>query len=129
MRKWLLAASILSLFASLTACAHRNAAYGYGVGGVFPEGCEFDEECYAGPQYTCVFYQPPAAPARLEIALARPHGSPRVIGPREGLAGGSPGPSAPSVTSSMPPSPPPVARAPVVLSSPPSGGRAPQSRD
>lgn len=126
MKKWLLAASVLSLVFSLAACAHQNAAYGYG--GVFMEGCEFDQECYAGPQYTCVFYQPAAAPARLEIALAKHRGSPRVTGPREGLAGGSSGPTAPTSTSYTAPVPPPVARAPVVTASP-SGGRAPQTRD
>jgi hypothetical protein len=125
MRKWLLAASILSLVFSLAACAHREAAYGYG--GVFMEGCELDEPCYAGPQYTCVLYQPPTAQTRLAIEVAKHRGSPRVIGPRDGLAGGSAGPSAPSTTNYTPPAPA-VARAPVVVASP-SGGRTPQSRD
>lgn len=125
MRKWLLSASILYLFACLTACAHREAAYGYG--GAFVEGCDFDQECYAGPQYTCVFYQPPASPARLEIALARHRGSPRVVGPHEGMSGGS-APGAPSSTTYTAPAPPPVARAPIVTASP-SGGRSPQTRD
>jgi hypothetical protein len=127
MRKWLLAASILSLLLSLTACAHQEAAYGYGGVGAFMEDCEFGQDCYAGPQYTCVFYQPPVAPARLAIAVARHRGSPRVVGPHEGMSGGS-GPSAPSTTTTyMPPAPAP-ARAPIVTASP-SGGRSPQTRD
>jgi hypothetical protein len=127
MKKWLLAVSILSLVFSLTACAHREAAYGYG--GAFVEGCEFDQECYAGPQYTCVFFQPPTAQTRMQNAVAKRHGSPRVVNPHEGLAGGSPGPTAPSSTSYTAPAPAPVARAPVVMASPSSGGRTPQSRN
>lgn len=127
MRKWLLPVSILSLLLSLTACAHQEAAYGYGGGGVFMDDCEYGQDCYAGPQYTCVFYQPPVAPARLAIAVARHRGSPRVVGPHEGMSGGSAG--APSTTTTyMPTQPVSVSRAPIVTASP-SGGRSPQTRD
>jgi hypothetical protein len=123
-KKWLLAGSLLT-FAALAGCAHQaGGGYAYGGGGYLDDECGLAQDCYAGPQYTCVLYQPASAPARLDISLARHTHSTRTLDPREGF-GGTPGPdwsagsSVPSA-SSLPPPPPPVAREPVVLVSPPS---------
>jgi len=121
MKEWLFAGLLLSL-ASLAGCAHQTGGYAYGG---FPEDeCGPMEDCYGGPQYTCVFYQPAVAPARMEISLARHAHSPRIVGPREGSPGMPPPDSSAgssSTTASAPPPPPPlVAREPVILVSPPS---------
>jgi hypothetical protein len=130
MRRWQSGSSVLFLSISLAACAHRTAGYGYGYGGTLDSGCGYEEDCYAGPQYTCVFYQPPAAPARLRIWIAQHDRAPRVVNPRDGVSGGTPNSgssvSSDAASASLPVS---VSRAPVITASPPAGGRTPQARN
>lgn len=116
MRKWLLAVSSSVLALSLAGCAHQTGGGAYGVG--YLDECQFGDDCYyGGPQYTCVFFQPAAAPARMEITVARHSRSTRVVGPRD-EGPGTYGPGSSSATVSAPASVPAVAREPVVVASP-----------
>ena len=118
MKKSLILVASMVLAASLSGCAHTGG--GYGGGGAYFEDCGYDGDCYGGPQYTCVFYEPVPAPARLEIALAfaqRSHAT-RTLGPR-GEIGPAPSPSdSGSSFSSSTSAPSTVSRAPVVPASP-----------
>ena len=119
MRKRVLSVVSMLLALTLASCAHQA---GGGYGGGFYYDCEFGGDCY-GPQYTCVFYQEPAAaPARMEINVARHSHSTRVVGPREGSAPQDYGSSSSSSSASAPPPPatsmPIVARDPVVVAAP-----------
>jgi hypothetical protein len=121
MRKRALAVSSMVLALSLASCAHQaGGGYASGAGGGFDD-CEFGGDCYGGPQYTCVFYEwPAAAPSRMEINLARHSHSTRVVGPRDGSAPQDSGSSS-SSSASAPPSAtsmPIVARDPVVIAAP-----------
>ena len=130
MRRRLLPASFLLLLVGLAGCAHRSAGGGGGYAGMAYGDCEFGEDCY-GPEttpYTCVFFQAPAMPTRLGIALAtHQHPSPRVVNRGDGV------PTSPWIDSgavgssagAMPP-PAPIAREPVVVASPVGGGRSPR---
>lgn len=117
--------SVVSMLLALTlaSCAHQaGGGYVYGGGGYFDD-CEFGGDCYGGPQYTCVFYEWPAAvPARMEINVARHSHSTRVVGPRDGSTPQDYGSSSSSSSASAPPpsatSMPLVARDPVVVAAP-----------
>jgi len=117
MKRRLFAAAFAVLAVSLAGCAHTGA----GGGGAYYGDCGFDEDCYGGPQYTCVFNEEPVAmPARLDIFLAQRHAGPRIVGPRDSGPGmsspdssGSSVPSSSSTTSFST-----VGREPVVLASP-----------
>jgi hypothetical protein len=124
MKRWLPSLLSILFLAVLGGCAHESA--GSLAGGGYLEGeCEFAGDCYGGPEYDygCIFYQPMTMPARMEIVQARQIRVPRSVEPR----GGPSGPSAPDAPSSVsvPAMPAPVAREPVVLVSPSSGGRTP----
>ncbi|HKA37625.1 MAG TPA: hypothetical protein VKH43_12450 [Thermoanaerobaculia bacterium] len=119
MKTRLLAAAFAVLAVSFAGCAHTG---GGGGGGAYFGDCGFYDDCYGGPQYTCVLYdeRPVAAPARMDIALAQRHHGPRTVGPRDSGPGtSSSGSSGSSVPSSSPTTSfSTVDRAPVVVASP-----------
>ena len=126
MIKRLSAAALLSLGVILSGCAHESGAYFSGSG--FPDECELGGDCYAGPQYTCVFYGPASLPARLEIDVARHSRFTRIVNPRDSGPGMPPpdsGGSASASASAPAPAPAMPAREPVILVSPPTDGRIP----
>jgi hypothetical protein len=130
MKKWLLAATLGALVISLSGCAHESAGYAYG-GGLWSD-CELGSDCYGGPVYTCVLYEPAPAslPARLEINQAsRAHG-PRIVHPREpGTPSSDSSGASFSSASTQPAVPMTPAREPVTLVSAPSEGRTPHTRN
>ena len=117
MRRWLPGVSLMFLALSMAGCAHQTGGY---VGGGYFEECEPGYDCYGGYQYTCVFFEPPASPTRLEINLAHRHGHTRLVHPRDEGPGTAPqdhgsGSSSANVSA---PSMPTVAREPVVVAAP-----------
>ncbi len=132
MRKRLLLISSLPLLLGLAGCAHQSAGAGGYAGMAFGD-CEFEEDCYGGPErtpYSCVFYQSPSMPARMAITVPRHHPSPRVVDRGDWMPGSpsmdSSG-SASSSASAAPAAPSPVSREPVVLASPSGEGRTPRT--
>jgi hypothetical protein len=132
MRKRALLLSSLPLLIGLAGCAHQTAGGGGYAGMAFGD-CEFEADCYGGPErspYSCVFYQSPSMPARMAIGVSGHHPSPRVVN-RGDWAPGSPSydssGSASSSSAAPPPPPPPVSREPVVPASPSGGGRTPHT--
>lgn len=120
MKRRLLSAAFAVLAVSLAGCATGGGGYGSGGGAYFAD-CGYDEDCYGGPQYTCVFYETPAAPSvRMDIFLAQRHHGTRIVGPRDPGPGmssfDSSGSSVPSGSSAAPSIT--VAREPVVVASP-----------
>jgi len=131
MRRRLLPASFLLLLIGLAGCAHQSAGGGGGYAGTAFGDCEFGEDCY-GPGtnrgYTCVFFEAPAMPARLEITgTARHHPFPRNVENRSWTPGSPPVDSSGSASSFSAAPAPVVMREPVVVASP-SGDRAPAPR-
>jgi len=130
MKKWLAAAALGALAISLSGCAHQSAGYAYGGG--FLSDCELESDCYGGPAYTCVFYEPAPAslPARLEINQAnRAHG-PRIVHPREPVAPSSESSGASFASASTQPAAPvSPAREPVTVVSAPPDGRTPRTHN
>ena len=121
MKRWLLALASIVLVASFCGCAHTGG-YASG-GGAYFDDCVLDEDCYGGPQYTCVVYVPPAQmTTRMQLSLAERSHSTRILGPRgepatapsdSGSLTASPGTTAPSATSA-----PIISRGSVVVAAP-----------
>jgi hypothetical protein len=123
MKKRLLLIPSLLLLLGLIGCAHQGAG---GYAGMAFGDCEFEADCYGGPErtpYSCVFVQSPSMPARMAITVPRHHPSPRVV--ERDWTPGSPSNDS-SVSASAAP-PPPVSREPVVLASPSGGDRTPRT--
>ncbi len=123
MRKRLLLIPSIALLLGFAGCAHQSAGGGGGYAPMAFGDCEFETDCYGGPEgtyYSCVFYQSPSMPARMTITVPRHHPSPRVVN-RGDWTPGSPSTDSSSTSSVAPP--PPVSREPVVLASPSGGGR------
>jgi hypothetical protein len=132
MTKRLLLISSLPLLLGLAGCAHQSASAGGYAGMAFGD-CEFEEDCYGGPErtpYACVFYQSPSMPARMAITVPKHHPSPRVVGRGDSMPDRPSNDSSGSANTSSaapPPAPPPVSREPVVLVSPSGEGRTPRT--
>jgi len=128
MKKRLLLIPSLSLLLGLVGCAHQSAGAGRYAGMAFGD-CEFEEDCYGGPEttpYSCVFVQSPSMPARMAITVPRHHPSPRVV-ERDWTPGNPSNDSSVSASAAPPPPPAPVSREPVVLASPSGGDRTPRT--
>jgi hypothetical protein len=136
MRKRLLRILSLPPLLVLAGCAHQGAAAGAGgYAGMAFGDCEFEEDCYGGPEttpYSCVIYQSPSMPARMAIStVPRHHPAPREVN-RGDRTPGSPstdssGNASSSASVAPPPAPPLVSREPVVLASPSGEGRTPRT--
>jgi hypothetical protein len=133
MRKRLLPISILPLLLGLAGCAHQSQGAGGGYAGMAFGDCEFEADCFGGPErtpYSCVFYQSPSMPARMAITVPRHHPAPRVVDRGDWMPGSPSNDSSGSAnaSSAAPPlAPPPVSREPVVLVSPSGEGRTPRT--
>ena len=130
MRKLLSAFLPLLLLFPVAGCAHRRAVLTPASVGYAYDDCEFEGDCYGGLDTTaasCVFVQPPAAPARLAVIVASQRHATRVV-TREDW---TPATASTNASASAPPpssvAPAPVAREPVVLASPAGGGRSPRT--
>jgi len=126
MRKPPLAVSLLLLLLPLAACAHQSAGYAPACLGY--DDCDFDSDCYGGlgrTNYSCVFVDNPAMPARLAVIVSPQHHTPRVVIRGDWV------PTDSSRSAGAPPqaivAPAPVSREPVILPSPPAEGRTPRT--
>ena len=122
------------LLLPLAGCAHQSA--GYAPAYAAYDDCDFDSDCYGGfgtTAYSCVFVENPAVPARLSVIVPQQHHTPRVVVRGDGTPSSPPADSSGSSSSSAG-APPPVLvapaalpREPVILPSPPAGGRTPRN--